>query len=69
VEADMLLGKPRFIHIDSKAGRRRMSSTGSQEESLFYTGRILSLGTSKPNSSVIHFLQHGHIYSKKDHIL
>lgn len=65
IKADMLLGKLRFLHIDSQPVRRRMSSAGSQEESLFYTGRSLSLGTSKANTTMIHFLQHGHIYSKK----
>lgn len=43
-----------IVYLDPKAGRRILSSTGSQEEALFHTGRNLSIENSKPMPTVMH---------------
>ena len=40
----MVLEEPRVLHIDLKATKRRLSSTGGQEEALIHTGQSLSIG-------------------------
>ena len=37
-KADMVLEEPRVLHLDPKAARRELSSAGSQEEGLDYSG-------------------------------
>ena len=39
VQADMVLEEPRVLHLDPKAARRALSSTGSLEKSLDHTGQ------------------------------
>jgi hypothetical protein len=49
------------LYLDlKKAARRRLSSTGSQEEGLDPHWAELEHGTSKPTPTVMHFLQQGH---------
>jgi hypothetical protein len=44
MQADMVLEEVRVLHLDPKASRRRLSSTGNQEEGLFCTEWSLSRG-------------------------
>jgi hypothetical protein len=53
------------LHLDPKAGRRRLSSAGSEEEKLFYTGRSLSIGGLKAHLQGDTLLQQAHPYSNK----
>jgi hypothetical protein len=39
MEADLVLEEPRVLHLDLKAARRRLTSAGSQEETLDHTGQ------------------------------
>jgi hypothetical protein len=38
MQADLVMEKPRNLHLDPKAVRRRLFSAGRQEEGLFCTG-------------------------------
>jgi hypothetical protein len=40
----LVLEKLRVLHLDTKVARRKLSSSGNQEEQLFYTGLSLSTG-------------------------
>jgi hypothetical protein len=47
---DLVLEKElRVLCLDPKAARRRLSSTGSREESLFHTGQSLAIGLQSPS--------------------
>jgi hypothetical protein len=37
VQADKMLEEPRILHLDPKAARRRLTSAGSQEETIIHT--------------------------------
>jgi hypothetical protein len=67
MQADMGLEQPKTLHLDPKATRRRLSSTGYRQP----CGGSLPLWvdlkhrTSKVNLIVIYFLQQVHTYSNK----
>jgi hypothetical protein len=46
----------RVLHLDRKVARRRLSSTGSQEEGLSCTGWNLSIEKLKAHPTVMNFL-------------
>jgi hypothetical protein len=56
MQADMVLEKPRVLHLDPTAARRGLSSTGSQEEVSLPHWAKLGHRTSKSIPTVTHFL-------------
>ena len=64
-QADFVLDELRVLHLDPKAARKELTSTGSQEEDFFYPGQSLSIGPQSPPPTVVHFLQQGHAYFNK----
>jgi hypothetical protein len=48
IQAGMVLEKPGVLHLDPKAARKKLSSTGSQEEGIFHIAGNLSIGPQSP---------------------
>jgi hypothetical protein len=63
-------GTGNLKHFDPKAARRRLSSIGSWEEIWITLARLEHMSkTSKPSSTVTHFLYKGRTSSKRPHLL
>jgi hypothetical protein len=56
----------RVLHLDPKAGRRRLFSLGNQQESDFCTWWSLTIGPQDPPPTETYFLQQGYTYSNRD---
>jgi hypothetical protein len=59
---EIMLELLRVLHLDPKTTRRRLSSTGSQEEGLFPHWVELEHKDLMPTCTVTHFMQQGWPY-------